>query len=110
MSTDPATPAKKVFLTARQLSLVTQLLQAIGVLLVAKGVISSQDLSLFLGIIVSVGAIALGWKDGGANDQNTATVQAILGANPDAKPAAQTIDKAINFVIDLAKKQNRPTP
>jgi hypothetical protein len=100
--TDPA--ARPVLLTARQLSLVTQLLQALGVLLVAKGVISSQDLSLTLGIIVSVGAVFLGWKDGGNNDHNTATVQTLLGAIPDAKPSTQTISKAINFVIDLAKK------
>jgi len=106
MSTDLATPAKKVFLTARQLSLVTQLIAAIGAALVTKGLLSSQDLAIIMGIITCVGAIILGWKDGGANDHNTATVQAILGATADAKPAAQTIDKAINFVIDLAKKNS----
>lgn len=88
---------KRVRFTARQLSLVTQIAQLVGALLVGKGILSATDWELYFGIAMSVGALVLGWTDGGANDANTATTQKALGVRPDAKPAAVTIAAAVDL-------------
>jgi len=85
---------KKVFFTARQLSLVTQLAQAIGIVLMAKSMVSREDWELYFGAATSVTGILLALYDGGNNDTNTALMQSASGAVPDAKPATESVTKA----------------
>lgn len=91
---------KRVRFTARELAIITQILQLVGVLLVGKGFLSASDWELYSGIGLSVFALVLGWIDGGANDANTAITQKALGVRPDSKPAAVTVGAA----VDLAGK------
>ena len=85
---------KKVIFTAKQLSLVTQFIQVIGVVLVAKGMVANSDWELYFGALTSLIGIVFALYDGGNNDRNTARMQEAVGAKPDAKPSIESVTKA----------------
>jgi len=96
----------KAHFTARQLALIPQIFQSIGVLLMGFGMISQERWTAISGFIISLITFWLAGQQGAANDANTAALQSAVGATPDAKPGPQSIQAA----LDLAKIAARKTP
>jgi len=94
----------KVYFTARQLALVTQAAQALGVVLVVFGAISTEKWAAILGLLTNMAALYVGIQQGGANDSNTSAMQAAAGVAEDAKPGPVSVDAAFDLARRAIKK------
>lgn len=94
----------KVYFTARQLALLPQLFQAIGVLLIGFGALSQERWTAISGVVISVITFWLAGQQAGANDANTKALQGAVGALPDAKPGPQSVQAALDLVKAVTGK------